>query len=133
MKQDLILPTFQLLIESEESDELDEYWQKQCCLLYNAINRNIMEGSIEPLSCEPKKGERAGIITIFSALLASGPSVKTFEQVFELIKVWLDCRPKAKVVMKFPNGNMIEISGVSGFSKSEILNLFEKSLQAKES
>ena len=74
MKQDLILPTFQLLIESEESDELDEYWQKQCCLLYNAINRNIMEGSIEPLSCEPKKGERAGIITIFSALLASGLS-----------------------------------------------------------
>lgn len=131
-KQDLILPTFQISIESEEDEGSNEHWQKQCCLLYNTINRNLMEGSIEPLSCESKKGERAGIITIFSTLLASGLSVKTFEQVFELIRVWLDCRPKAKVLMKFPNGNMIEISGVSGFTKSEVLSLFEKSLQTNE-
>lgn len=65
-------------------------------------------------------------------LLASGLSMKTFEQVFDIIKVWSENRQKAKVVMKFPNGNLIEISGVTGFTKSEVLSLFEKSLQRNE-
>ncbi len=132
MEHDKKIPPFQLLLESEEAEELSEYWQKQCCILYNAINRNIMEGSIEPLTCEGVKGERAGIITTFSVLLASGLSMKTFEHILDIINVWLENRQKSKVVMKFPNGNEIEISGVTGFSKSEVLGLFEKSLQASK-
>ncbi|MDD3247260.1 MAG: hypothetical protein PHF18_10515 [Methanosarcina sp.] len=132
MEQETKIPPFQLLLESEEAEELSEYWQKQCCTLYNAINRNIMEGSIEPLTCKAAEGERAGIITVFNILSASGLSIKSVGHVFDVVKVWLDFRPKAKVVMKFPNGNEIEISGVTGFSKSEVLGLFEKSLQASK-
>lgn len=132
MQDDVELTTFQLLLESEEAEELSEYWQKQCCFLYNAIKRNIAEGSIEPLTCKAAEGERAGIIPIFNILSASGLSIKSVGHVFDLIKVWLEVRPKAKVVMKFPNGNEIEISGVTGFSKSEILGLFEKSLQMNQ-
>jgi hypothetical protein len=130
MEQDMKLPPFQLLLESEDVEELSEYWQRQCCTLYNAINRNIDEGSIEPSTCKAAEGERAGIIPVFNVLSASGLSLKSAGHVFDIVKVWLDVRPKAKVVMKFPNGNEIEISGVTGFSKSEVLGLFEKSLQA---
>lgn len=132
MEQDMKLPPFQLLLESEGTEELSEYWQKQCCTLYNAINRNIDEGSIEPSTCKAAEGERAGIVTAFNILSASGLSIRSAGHVFDVVKVWLDVRPKAKVVMKFPNGNEIEISGVTGFSKSEVLDLFEKSLQASE-
>lgn len=132
MKENMELPPFQLLMESEDAEELSEYWQKQCCTLYNAINRNIDEGSIEPSTCKPAEGERAGIIPVFNVLSASGLSLKSVGHVFDIVKVWLDVRPKAKVVMKFPNGNEIEISGVTGFSKSEVLGLFEKSLQASK-
>lgn len=132
MQDDVELTTFQLLLESEEAEELSEYWQKQCCFLYNTIKRNIAEGSIEPLTCKAAEGERAGIIPIFNILSASGLSIKSVGHVFDLIKVWLEVRPKAKVVMKFSNGNEIEISGVTGFSKSEILGLFEKSLQMNQ-
>jgi len=130
--QEKELPPFQLLLKSEEAEELSEYWQRQCCLLYNTINRNITEGSIEPLSCKPAEGERAGTFAAFNILSASGLSLKSVEHVFDVVKVWLDVRPKAKVVMKFPNGNEIEISGVTGFSKSEVLGLFEKSLQMNQ-
>lgn len=132
MKQDEQLPTFQLLIKSEEAEDSSERWQRECCLLYNTINRNIAEGSIEPLTCNSAEGERAGIIAAFNVLSASGLLVKSIGHMFDLIKVWLESRPKAKVIMKFPNGNEIEISGVTGFSKSEVLDLFKESLQTNE-
>jgi len=129
MEQDEQLPTFQLLLISEEAEELSGYWQRQCCLLYNNINRSITEGSIEPLSYKSAKGERVGIIDMFNVLSVCGLSLNSVEYVFDQIKVWLERKPKAKVIMKFPNGNSIEISGVTGFSKSEIFDLFKESLQ----
>lgn len=132
MEQDGQLPTFQLLIKSEEAEESSEHWQRECCLLYNTINRNITEGSIEPLTCKSAEGERAGIIDAFNVLSASGLLINSVGHVFDLVKVWLDSRPKAKVIMKFPNGNEIEISGVTGFSKYEVLDLFKESLQTNK-
>jgi hypothetical protein len=129
MEQDEQLPAFELLIKSDESEESSEYWQRQCCLLYNNINRSITEGSIEFLTCESAEGDRAGIIEAFNVLLASGLFIKSAEHVFDIVKVWLENRPKAKVIMRFPNGNELEISGVTGFSKSEVLYLFNESLQ----
>ncbi|RXA18458.1 hypothetical protein EQO05_10720 [Methanosarcina sp. MSH10X1] len=132
MQENAELPSFQLLLESEEAEELSEYWQKQCCFLYNTIKQNIEEGSIEPLTCKAAEGERAGLITLFSTLSASGLSIKSVGHIFDLVKMWLDVRPRAKVVMKFPNGNLIEISEVTGFSKSDVLDLFEKSIQTSQ-
>ncbi len=126
------LPTFQLLIKSEEDEESSEYWQRRCCLLYNAINRNITEGSIEFLTYESAEGERAGIIDVFNVLSVCGLSLKSVGNVFDQLKVWLESKQKAKVIIKFSNGNSIEISGVTDFSKSEILDLFEKSLQTDQ-
>lgn len=129
MKQDEQLSTFQLLLKSEEVEESSEYWQRQCCSLYNTINRNITEGSIEPLACKSVEGDRVGVIEAFNVLLASGLYLKSFGNIFDIVKTWLESRPTAKVTMKFSNGNEIEISGVTGFSKSEILDLFNESLQ----
>lgn len=130
MEQNKQLPAFELLINSEEFEELSEYWQRQCCLLYNNINRNLTEGSIKYTTRESSEGERTGIIDVFSVLSVCGVSPKSIGHVFDQIKMWLERKPKAKVIMKFPNGNSIEISGVTGFSKSEVLDLFEKSLEA---
>lgn len=132
MEQNKQLPAFKLFIESEEFEELSEHWQRQCCLLYNNINRNIAEGSVEFSTCKAAEGERTGIIDIFSILSVCGVSPKSFGHIFDQIKMWLERKPKAKVIMKFPNGNSIEISGVTGFSKSEVLDLFEKSLEANQ-
>jgi len=132
MEQDKLLPAFELLIISEEFEELSEYWQRQCCLLYNNINRNITEGSIECATSESAEGGRAGIIDVFSVLSVCGLSLNSVWNVFDQIKVWLEAKPKAKVIMKFPNGNSIEISGMTDLSKSEVLDLFEKSLQTNQ-
>lgn len=125
------LPAFELLVISEEFEESSEYWQRQCCFLYNNISRNITEGSVELLTCDSSQGDR-GIIEAFNILSFSGLSAKGIEQVFEKIKAWMAGKPKAKIKMKFANGNEIEISGVTGFSKSEILDLFERSLQTNQ-
>lgn len=129
MEQNTQFPSFQLLLKSEEIEESSEYWQRECCSLYNTINRNITEGSIEPLTCKSAEGDRAGIIEAFNILSFSGLFMKSIGHVFDIVKVWLESRPKARVVMKFSNGNEIEISGVTGLSKSEVLDLFRESLQ----
>jgi hypothetical protein len=129
MEEEQELAAFQLLLKSEEGEDTSEYWQRQCCMLYNTINRNITDGSIEPDTCECAEGERSGLVTIYSVLSAIGLSLKNVVNVVDIVKLWLENRPKAKVLMKFPNGNEIEITGVTDLSKTDILDLFEKSLQ----
>jgi|GEM_PF-782364 hypothetical protein len=104
--------SFQIVLESEEIEQSTGYWQKQCSILYNSINRNLNEGSIEPLSCGPSRDER-GIITIFSTLIAKGITANVFAKVLELIKVWLENRPQAKITIKCPDESTFEISNMS--------------------
>ncbi|HEY3360661.1 MAG TPA: hypothetical protein VGK06_02235 [Methanosarcina sp.] len=113
--------SFQIVLESEEIEQSTEYWQKQCSILYNSINRNLSEGSIEPLSYGPSGDER-GIITLFSTLIAKSITANVFGKVLELIKVWLENRPLAKITIKCPDESTFEISNMSLSSLLEFFN-----------
>lgn len=121
MKEDSEQSSFQIVLESEEIEQSTEYWQKQCSILYNSINRNLSEGSIEPLSYGPLGNER-GIIMLFSTLIAKGITANVFGKVLELIKVWLENRPQAKITIKCPDESTFEISNMSLSSLLEFFN-----------
>lgn len=114
---------FNITLESEEIEEREDYWQKQCNLLYNMILEELPSGSIQPLSYESAEGEKAELITIFSTLVATGITAKAFDIIFDIIKIWLKNRPHTKVTLIYPDGSIIELSGLS---ISEALTLMEK-------
>ena len=114
---------FNITLESEEIEERADYWQKQCNFLYNRILKELPSGSIEPLSYESAEGEKAELITIFSTLVATGIATKAVERLFDVIKIWLENRPKTKVTIKYPDGSTIELSELS---KTEALTLMEE-------
>ncbi len=114
---------FNIVLESEEFEARSEHWQTQCNVLYNMIQEELPSGSIQPLSYKSAKGERADLITIFSILAATGITAKAFDRMFDMIKIWLENRPKTKVMIKYPDGSMLELSGLS---KSEALKLIEE-------
>ena len=114
---------FNITLESEEIEERADYWQKQCNFLYNKILKELPSGSIEPLSYESAEGEKAELITIFSTLVATGIAVEAFDKLFDIIKIWLENRPKTKVTLKYQDGSIIELSGLS---KSKALALMEE-------
>ena len=114
---------FNITLESEEIEERTDYWQRQCNLLYNTIREELPSGSIQPLSYESGEGEKAELITIFSTLMASGIAAFAFDRLFDIIKIWLEYRPKTKVTLKYPDGSTMELSGLS---KSEALKLMEE-------
>jgi len=114
---------FNITLESEEIEERADYWQKQCNFLYNKILKELPSGLIQPLSYESAEGEKAELITIFSTLVATGITTKAFDIIFDIIKIWLENRPHTKITLKYPDGSIIELSGLS---KSEALTLMEE-------
>ncbi|MCQ1536275.1 hypothetical protein FTO70_11410 [Methanosarcina sp. KYL-1] len=117
---------FQIIIESEEIDELTDYWQKQCSILCGELRKSLISGSIEPLTSECESGEKAGIDTLFNILLASGITLKAFDRMFDVTKIWLEYRRSAKVVLKYEDGSTIELTHLS---KSEAFELIKNHQQ----
>ena len=114
---------FQMIIESSEIDESTDYWQKQCSILYRELNQNLISGSIEYLVSECGKGEKAGVDTIFYIFLASGITLDTFDRMYDVLNIWLEYRKSAKVMLKYKDGSIIELTHLS---KSEAIKLMEK-------
>lgn len=114
---------FQMIIESSEIDESTDYWQKQCSILYRELNQNLISGSIEHLVSECGKGEKAGVDTIFYIFLASGITLDTFDRMYDVLNIWLEYRKSAKVMLKYKDGSIIELTHLS---KSEAIKLMEK-------
>ena len=69
---------FSLILKSGGVEYSSEYWQEQCCQLYDSICRSIPDGSIEPLKLKGSEGERADLSTIFSTLAVFGITGKVF-------------------------------------------------------
>lgn len=102
---------FQIILQSDNEDDLSEYWQGQCWYLYNELSRALPEGSIKPLTLESSTGERADIITLFSQAIIIEITAKIFvETVFEAIKNWHYYRPEANIEIKCPDGSTIKIT-----------------------
>jgi hypothetical protein len=78
---------FKIIIESTEIDESTDYWQKQCSILYNELHKNLISGSIEPLTSECEEDERAGVDDILNLLLASGITLETFDRMYDVFKL----------------------------------------------
>ena len=113
---------FQIILESEDVEDSSEYWQKQCSFLYCELNKNLISGSIEPMTSECEKGERVDVDTLLHILLASGITLKAFDRMFDVFKTWLEYRNSAKVVLKYEDGSTIELTHQT---KSEAFKLME--------
>lgn len=114
---------FQIVIESTEIDESTDYWQKQCSILYSELHKNLISGSIEPLTSECKEGDRASTDTLLNLLLASGITLETFDRMYDMFKLWLEFRNSAEITLKYEDGSTIKLTHLS---KSEALKLMEK-------
>ncbi len=113
---------FNIILEPGELKENQEYWQKQCNFLYSNIAKNLSAGSIQPLKSESAKGEKGGFVAIFSILNATGITSMAFDKMYDVMKIWLENRPKARVSLQYQDGSTIELSGLT---KSEALKLIE--------
>lgn len=114
---------FQIIIESTEIDESTDYWQRQCSILYSELHKNLISGSIEPLTSEFKEGERASTDALLNLLLASGITLETFDRMYDVFKLWLEFRNSAEVTLKYDDGSTIKLTSLS---KSEALKLMEE-------
>ena len=117
---------FQIIIESTEIDESTDYWQKQCSILYRELDKNLISGSIKPITSECEDGERAGIGVLLNLLLASGITLEAFDRMYDVFKFWFEFRNSAKVTLTYEDGSAIELTHLS---KSEALKLMEKHQQ----
>ena len=77
---------FQIILESEDVEDSSEYWQKQCSFLYCELNKNLISGSIEPMTSECEKGERADVDFLLHIFLASGITLKAFDRMFDVFR-----------------------------------------------
>lgn len=113
---------FQIIVESPEVSEATDYWQKQCSVLYRELKRNLISGSIDPLTPEYEKSEK-GLDIIFYILLASGITLEAFDRIYDVINIWLENIRSAKVILKHKDGSIIELTHLS---KSEAIKLMEE-------
>lgn len=114
MEQVFDKSSFQIILQSDNVDNLSEYWQDQCWYLYDEISRTLPEGSIKPLTLEGGVGEKADAITLFSHAIIIEITAKLFvEIVFEAIKNWHYYRPEANIEIKCPDGSTVKITNQS--------------------
>lgn len=109
MQQALDNFDFRIILESSDVNESTDFWQKQCSVLYNELNNNLISGSIEPLTSECENGEKADLFTIFNVLIASSLTKIALERMFDVFETWLENRSSVKVVLKFDDGSTIEL------------------------
>jgi hypothetical protein len=114
---------FQIILGSSEIDESTDYWQKQCSILYGELNKNLISGSIEPLASKCENGEKVDISTLFYILMASGITFDAFDRMYDVLKIWLEHRRSAKVMLKYKDGSIMELTHLS---KPEAIKLMEK-------
>lgn len=115
--------SFQIILQSDNEDNLSEYWQNQCWYLYDELSKALPEGSIKPLTLESDARERADMLTLFSHTIITEITAKIFvEIIFEAIKNWHYYRPDANIEIKCPDGSIVKITNKSLPKLEECLN-----------
>lgn len=107
--------SFQIILQSDNVDNLSECWQDQCKYLYDEISIALPEGSIKPLTLEGIVGEKAVDIVLFSHLVINELAAKfvaslLIEIVFESSRKWSENRQGSSVTVKYPDGSVVTIS-----------------------
>ena len=126
---------FNIKLESDEFDERSDYWQNQCNILYNMMQTELPSGSIKPSGYKAEVGETAEIITILSTLIISGVASKAFDKVIDkmvdILKIWQESRPKAKISLKYADGSEIELSNLSIQEAKKMMKEHQKKINKK--
>lgn len=107
--------SFQIILQSDDVDNLSEYWQDQCKYLYDEISIALPEGSIKPLTLEGTVGEKAIDVVSFSHLVVNEIAAKFvaslfIEIVFESSRRWSKNKQGANVKVKYPDKSVVTIS-----------------------
>lgn len=133
--------SFQIILQSDNEDNLSEYWQDQCWYLYDELSRALPESSIKPLTLESSTGERADITIFFHTIIIEITAKIFVEIVFEAIKNWHYYRPESNIEIKCPDGSIVKITKQSipelqkyfdenpHFSICEFVSLFNNSIK----
>jgi hypothetical protein len=125
-------PSLPIIISLESVDYRpeDSDWQEECRQLYMRIKNTVDTGTVEPLKVEKEeKGYRGGFIEIFSTVTAGISSIGGLTAIIELAKLWLEHRKGSEITLKFPDGSEMKVSGAS---KEDILNVYEKQLAKQQ-
>lgn len=118
---------FSIILKSEGVDNSSEYWQEQCCQLYDSICKGMPDGKIGPLKLKGSEGDRADLTTIFSTLVIFGVTGKVFvDIVLDAMKTWLEYRSTAEIELKCPDGSTIKTSNLP---LSKLSQFFEENPQ----
>ena len=113
-------------LESKDYAPEDSEWQEECHQLYMQIKNALDTGTVEPLKVEKEgKGHCGGFLEVFNMINAGITSIGGFTVIIELAKLWLEHRKGSEITLKFPDGSEMKVSGAS---KEDILNLYEKQL-----
>jgi hypothetical protein len=86
-------------------------------MLWNNLSEAVPDLKFSPLTQEQREGQR-GVLEFLSCIIITGISLGTFRAIFEVIKLWLEQRPKVTVKFKVGPRKVIEISNLS--SRSEV-------------
>ena len=107
--------SFQIILQSNNVDDLSEYWQDQCKYFYDELSSTLPEGSIKPLTLNTTEGGKAPDLIFFSSLVINELPAKLIAYIFvealiESIKQWHQYRQSANISVKHPDGSILEIS-----------------------
>src|ERR1700752_865186 len=119
---------FMIKLESDDYASEDSEWQEECRKLYMRIKDTLNEGTVEPIKVKKEEEGHRGplefeMFDTFIAHIVVTSSIAGIKTIFDLAKLWLENRRGAEVVLKFSDGSEIKVSGAS---KEDILNLYEK-------
>ena len=114
MQQITDYSSFQIVLKSNNVEDLSDSWQNQCKYLYDEISMALPEGSIAPSTREGVVGEKAlEIMPLFSEMLISHIAAEILlTVVFDAIRRWHQYRPDANIQIfgKRPGGGMTEVT-----------------------
>jgi hypothetical protein len=103
------------MIQSDDGNNLSEYWQNQCENFYSDLYRTLPEDSIKPLALEGTVGEKSIDIVSFSNIIITEIAAQIvtsllIKAIKEAYNNWSEYRQNDYIVIKYPDESMIKIS-----------------------
>lgn len=95
-------------------------WNADLEMLYRNLSETAPGLELRPSREQDRTGQR-GVPEFLGCIIVSGISLGAFRAMFEVIKFWLEQRPKVTVKLKLGPGKEMEVSGLSSLSEAREL------------
>ncbi len=102
----------EIRVESPHDDPTDDVWQQECRELYNRLLDLPEVGGVTPKTQPSQTGDK-DVLEQFHELIAYGISIGAFSALYQVVKLWLEHRPRCDVTVTFPDGSEIKAKNVS--------------------